>query len=146
MVDYGRQAGVAVVYENHDQAGVMQYQDFSAPQQVFLAIYEATAECGLGINYDTANATVLTPDPLYLLECVLERVAVLHASDAYWGAEGHRWCTIGQGIVPFDAIFRRLGVAHWDGWISIEEASGTGRRGIEQGVRFVRQAWEASKA
>ena len=65
---YARQAGVTAVYENHDQAGVMQYQDFSARQEVFLAICEATKACGLGINYDTANATVLTPDPLYLLD------------------------------------------------------------------------------
>jgi sugar phosphate isomerase/epimerase len=144
LVEYARPAGVTIVYENHDQAGVMQYQDFSARQEIFLAICAATAGSGLGINYDTANATVLTPDPLALLEQVIGRVVTIHASDAYWEGGKHHWSVIGRGVVPFQAIFERLQAAGWDGWISIEEASGQGRAAVHEAVQFVRQAWAES--
>jgi sugar phosphate isomerase/epimerase len=141
-VEHARGTGVDVVYENHDQAGVMEYPDFSARQDIFLEIVEATAGFGLGINYDTANAVALTPDALYLLEQVIDRVCTLHASDTSAVGEHISPTVIGRGLVPFPAIFRRLRRAGWDGWISIEEASGQGRPAVEQAVRHVRWAWQ----
>jgi sugar phosphate isomerase/epimerase len=141
-VEHARGTGVTVVYENHDQAGVMEYPDFSAPQDIFLEIVEATAGFDLGINYDTANAVALTPDALYLLEQVIGRVRTLHASDTSAVGEHISPTVIGRGLVPFSAIFGRLRQAGWDGWISIEEASGQGRPAVEQAVRHVRRAWK----
>jgi sugar phosphate isomerase/epimerase len=142
MVEHGRGTGVEVVYENHDQAGVMEYPDFSARQEVFLEIYRATASFGLGINYDTGNATALTPDPLALLEAVLPRVRTLHVSDTSAVGEHIRPCVIGTGLAPLQAIFARLHLADWDGYVSIEEASGTGRWGVERAVQHVRRLWK----
>ena len=145
LVDYSRGSGVTIVYENHDQAGVMEYQDFSAAQDVFLAICEATSGIGLGVNFDTANATVLTPDPMALLEHVIDRVVTLHANDAYRVEGGHRWAVVGTGLVPFPALFARLHEAGWDNWICIEEASQQGPQAVRRAVEFVRRAWaEAS--
>jgi sugar phosphate isomerase/epimerase len=141
-VEHARGTGVEIVYENHDQAGVMQYRDFSAPQDVFLDIVKATADFGLGVNYDTGNAVALTPDALALLEQVIDRVRILHASDTSAVGEHISPSVIGRGLVPFPAIFRRLRQAGWDGWISIEEASGQGRAAVEQAVRHVRWAWQ----
>ena len=140
-VEHARGTGVEIVYENHDQAGVMQYRDFSAPQDVFLEIVEATAGFDLGVNYDTGNAVALTPDALSLLDQVIDRVRTLHASDTSAVGEHISPTVIGTGLVPFSAIFRRLQQAGWEGWISIEEASGQGRPAVEQAVRHVRQAW-----
>jgi sugar phosphate isomerase/epimerase len=141
MVEHSRGTGVEVVYENHDQAGVMDYPDFSARQEVFLAIYEATVAFDLGINYDTGNATALTPDPLALLEAVLDRVRTLHVSDTSAIGEHIQPCVIGTGLAPLQAVFRRLHEVVWDGYASIEEASGTGRAGIETAVRHVKRLW-----
>ena len=141
-VEHARGSGVEVVYENHDQAGVMQYIDFSAPQDIFLEIVAATADFDLGVNYDTGNAVALTPDALALLEQVIDRVCTLHASDTSAVGEHITPCVIGQGLVPFRALFARLQQAGWDGWMSIEEASGQGRAAVEYAVRHVRQAWE----
>jgi len=141
-VEHARGSGVALVYENHDQAGVMAYPDFSAPQDIFLEIVAATAGAGLGVNYDTANAVALTPDALYLLDQVIDRVLTLHASDTSAVGEHISPTVIGTGLVPFPAIFRRLRQAGWDGWISIEEASGQGREAVETAVRHVRWAWQ----
>jgi sugar phosphate isomerase/epimerase len=140
-VEHSRGTGVEVVYENHDQAGVMDYPDFSARQEVFLEIYNATASFGLGINYDTGNATALTPDPMALLEAVLPRVRTLHASDTSAVGEHILPCVIGTGLAPLEAIFCRLHAAGWDGTISIEEASGTGRQGVKTAVRHVKRLW-----
>jgi sugar phosphate isomerase/epimerase len=141
VVEHSRGTGVEVVYENHDQAGVMDYPDFSTRQEVFLAIYEATAAFDLGINYDTANATALTPDPLALLEAVLGRVRTLHVSDTSAIGEHIQPCVIGSGLAPLKDVFLRLHQAHWDGYASIEEASGTGRAGVETAVGHVRGLW-----
>jgi sugar phosphate isomerase/epimerase len=145
IVEHSRGTGVEVVYENHDQAGVMDYPDFSARQEVFLAICEATAPFGLGINYDTGNATALTPDPMALLGAVLERVRTLHVSDTRAIGEHIQPCVIGTGLAPLEAIFRRLHRAGWDGYVSIEEASLTGRAGVEAAVAHVRALSQRTK-
>lgn len=145
MVEGSRGTGVEVVYENHDQAGVMDYPDFSARQEVFLEIYSATAGFDLGINFDTGNATALTPDPLDLLEQVLDRVSTLHVSDTRAVGEHIQPCVIGVGLAPLEAVFSRLHRAGWDGYLSIEEASGTGRAGVETAVRHVRQLWQQTE-
>lgn len=141
LVQTTRGSGVTVVYENHDQAGSMLYQDFSAPQEIFLAICEATAEIGLGINFDTANAALLAPDPLALLEQVIDRVATVHAGDAIAVKGKAHYVVLGSGAVPFHALFGRLHQAGWDNWICIEEAACRGRQGVEEAVRFVRRTW-----
>lgn len=140
LVEASRGSGVTVLYENHDQAGVMEYMDFSAPPEVFLAICQATADIGLGINFDTANAVVHAPDPSALLEQVIGRVATVHASDTR-STEHLAPTVIGTGLVPFAALFERLRRAGWDNWICIEEASGQGHAGVEAAVGHVRQAW-----
>ena len=145
VVEQSRGTGVEVVYENHDQAGVMDYPDFSARQEVFLQIVESTAPFDLGINYDTGNATALTPDPLALLEAVLDRVRTLHVSDTSAVGAHIRPCVIGAGLAPLEAIFSQLHQAGWDGYLSIEEASGMGRAGVETGVGHVRRLWERTK-
>jgi sugar phosphate isomerase/epimerase len=144
LVEASRGSGVAVVYENHDQAGVMAYLDFSAPPEVFLAICQATAKAGLGINFDTANAVVHSPDPLALLDQVIDRVVTVHASDTR-SAERLAPAVIGAGVVPFAPLFERLCRAGWDNWLCIEEASGQGRAGVEAAVQYIRQAWAEAR-
>jgi sugar phosphate isomerase/epimerase len=145
LVEATRGSGVTVVYENHDQASVMQYQDFSARQEIFLAICEGTADIGLAINYDTANATALTPDPLALLERVIQRVVTVHAADTRRIEGRYRPSIVGAGEAPIPAIFRRLRQTGWDNWVCIEEASKQGRAGVEEAVRFVRRTWEEAQ-
>jgi sugar phosphate isomerase/epimerase len=140
LVAYARGVGVSIVYENHDQAGVMEYMDFSAPPDIFLAICEGTADVDLGVNYDTANAVIHAPDPVDLLRQVIDRVVTLHVSDTS-SRETLRPTVIGRGLAPFSGVFGLLRRAGWDGWVCIEEAAGQGRQGVETAVRYVRQMW-----
>jgi len=132
--------GPRLVYENHGKPGAWRYTDFSQPPDIFLEIARGTSDVGLGINFDTANATAFAEDPLALLNRVIERVASVHAADTAVRGE-LRPVLLGTGVTPFAALFGRLHQAGWDGWICIEEASRRGREGVEAAVRFVRRMW-----
>ena len=64
----------------------------------------------------------------------------MHAADTS-SDKGLQPVLLGTGLVPFDDIFSLLKRHGYAGWISIEEASGLGERGIEQAVKFVRNKW-----
>jgi sugar phosphate isomerase/epimerase len=132
--------GVQALFENHSKPGIWEYPDFSHPTDVFLSIVQGTEGIGLGINFDTANPLAYGDDPLPILEEVIHRVVSVHASDTRERGSLSP-VVIGTGLVPFGDIFSRLQGAGFDEWICIEEASGTGRRGVERAVSFIRQAW-----
>lgn len=141
LAERTRGSRVRLVYENHSKPGAWTYTDFSEPPEVFLAILRGTADAGLGVNFDTANATAFSPDPVALLEACLDRVVCIHAADtAVRGAL--KPVLLGTGLAPFAPIFRRLARAGWDNWICIEEASFQGQEGIAKATTFVRRAWE----
>jgi sugar phosphate isomerase/epimerase len=140
---WSQDKGVTPVYENHSRPFVWQYTDFSEPPEIFCEIVARTAGTGLGVNFDTANATAFAADPLALLEQVLPRVVSVHVADtAVRGAL--QMVLLGTGIVPFPALFRRLKQAGFDGWLCIEEGSGRGPEGVREAARFVRATWEAA--
>jgi sugar phosphate isomerase/epimerase len=71
---------------------------------------------------------------------VIDRIETVHAADT--AKKGALMPTvIGEGIVPFERIFDRLKKNGWDGWVCIEEASGTGVSGVLKAIEFVRGTW-----
>jgi sugar phosphate isomerase/epimerase len=144
LTDRTRKSGVRLVYENHSKPGAWAYTDFSQPPDIFLAIVKATADVGLGLNFDTANATAFSQDPLGLLEQCIDRVVSVHAADTAVRGE-LKPVLLGTGLAPLEAIFRRLVRAGWDNWICIEEASFQGRDGVAKAAHVVRQLWDRSQ-
>ena len=144
LTDRTRKSGVRLVYENHSKPGAWTYTDFSQPPDIFLAIVKATADVGLGLNFDTANATAFSQDPLGLLEQCIDRVVSIHAADTAVRGE-LKPVLLGTGLAPLEAIFRRLVRAGWDNWICIEEASFQGRDGVAKAAHVVRQLWDRSQ-
>jgi len=143
LTEETRGSGVRLVYENHAKPGAWTYTDFSQPPDIFLAIMRATANVGLGINFDLGNAVSFSSDPLAMLKECLDRVVSIHASDtAVHGAL--KPVLLGTGLTPFPAMFRMLIEAGWDNWICIEEASFQGRTGVERAAHFVRETWRAA--
>jgi sugar phosphate isomerase/epimerase len=140
-LEHAKRQGITLVYENHSKPGVWQYADFSLPTEIFLEIFRRTEGIDLGINFDTANPLIFGDDPLPILQKVLHRVRTIHASENET-IGSMKPTVVGKGIVPFDSIFRVLKASGFTGWVSIEEASGTGRQGIKDAVDFVRTAWE----
>jgi len=136
-------SGVTLVYENHGKPGAWRYTDFSQPPDIFLEIARRAAGSGLGINFDTGNAAAFADDPMWLLEQIIDSVVSVHASDtALHGQLRH--VLLGTGVTPFAAMFRRIAQSGWDGWLCMEEASNTGRAGLEAATDFVRRTWEAN--
>ncbi len=82
-------SGITLVYENHAKPGAWTYTDFSQPPDIFLEIARATADAGIGINFDMGNAATFADDPVELLRAVLPRVATIHAArfQQPWRAE-----------------------------------------------------------
>lgn len=145
LVAATRHSPVKLAYENHAKPGAWTYTDFSQPPEIFLEIVRRTAEAGLGVNFDTGNATAFAEDPCQLLEQVIGRVVSVHAADtAIRGAL--QPVLLGTGVTPFPALFARLRQAGFDGWLCMEEASFQGRAGVEAAARFVREEWEKSWA
>ena len=100
----------------------------------------------LGVNFDPSNAIVAGENPVALLENIKHRVVTMHASDRYLeggdiydlremeqdAAHGYaaliQHGVIGRGLNDYDALFRILKGAEFDGWISIED----GMHGLEE--------------
>lgn len=138
-----QKAGVRLVLENHGKPGCWQYTDFDQPTHIFLALAEGIRGTTIGINFDTANPLAYGDDPLPILDQVIDQVVSIHAAEtAVRGALEP--VVLGTGLVPFKQLFSCLKGNGFDGWICIEEASRSGPLGVEQAVRFVRQAWESA--
>jgi sugar phosphate isomerase/epimerase len=134
-----KKAGVRAVYENHSKPGVWTHSDFSHPAAIFCEIAERIRNEPIGILFDTANAVARGDDPLLVLESVVDRVECVHIADsATCGALNPT--VIGTGMVPFAALFKRLKAAGYDGWFSIEEASGKAD-GIIRALEYFRSGW-----
>ncbi len=138
---WARSCGLQLVFENHSRPGVWQHSDFGFPTEIFLRLAESLRDSPIFIQFDTANPIAFGDDPLPILEKVIDRVRVVHASDTR--VRGRLEPTvIGTGLVPFDGLFGRLKAFGYDHWVSIEEASGTGPQGVAAAVQFVRSAWK----
>jgi len=146
--------GVTLVIENHYKDNYWQYPEFAQEMDVFCDLIARIDSPRFGVNYDPSNTLLAGEDPLELLRRVKHRVRTMHASDRYL-AEGTladlrreessvgyakrlRHGVIGRGLNDYDAIFRELASAGFDGWISIED----GENGLDElaaSVAFLRQ-------
>ena len=145
LAERTRGSGVTLVYENHAKPGAWTYTDFSQPPELFLEIVRRTAEAGLGVNFDTGNATAFADDPCALLSQVIDRVASVHAADTAVHGE-LKPVLLGTGLTPFAALFRQLRQHGFDGWVCMEEASMQGQAGVVAAAHFVRACWQTAGA
>jgi sugar phosphate isomerase/epimerase len=146
--------GVTLVLENHYKDDFWQYPEFAQKMPVFVELVGRIESEWFGVNYDPSNAFLAGDDPLALLRRVKDRVVTMHASDRYLvsgtledlrreesDAVGYvtrlRHGVVGRGLNDYDAIFRELRGAGFDGWVSIEDGV-DGMAQLEESVRFVR--------
>lgn len=155
--------GVTLILENHYKDDFWSYPEFAQKLELFCALVDRIRHPRFGVNYDPSNAFLAGDDPLELLRRVKARVVTMHASDRYLssgtledlrreesGAEGYakrlRHGTIGRGLNDYDAIFRELRGAGFNGWVSIEDGV-DGMEQLAESVRFLkdklRRHWPA---
>lgn len=145
-VAYAEDRGIIINIENHYKDGYWKYPEFALRSDVFLEIIEQIDSPFFGVNFDPSNAIVAGENPVELLEKIKHRVVTMHASDRYLeggdiydlrkmeqdAAHGYaaliQHGVIGRGLNDYDALFRILKEARFDGWISIED----GMHGLEE--------------
>jgi sugar phosphate isomerase/epimerase len=147
-LEYAAKRDVVLCMENHYKDGTWHFPEFAQPEDIFLEIIEQIDSPHFGVQYDPSNAVVGGFDPVAFLEKVSDRVVTMHASDRYLapgatledlrtgdGATGYaaalKHGETGQGMNDYDAIFRILARAGFDGWISIED----GMNGLDEIAR-----------
>ncbi len=149
-LEYAAERDVVLCMENHYKDGNWTYPEFAQAEDVFLEIIEQIEHPHFGVQYDPSNAIVGGYDPVAFLEKVQHRVVSMHASDRYLvpgatladlteadGSTGYsdklKHGETGRGLNDYDAIFRILARAGYDGWISIED----GMNGLDELARSV---------
>ncbi|MDD5603683.1 MAG: sugar phosphate isomerase/epimerase [Eubacteriales bacterium] len=134
--------GVKLVFENHSKPGAWERPDFLFPTQNFLKLagMMKLKRSSVKINFDTANTLAYGDDPVEVFKSVLPQVETIHVSDIK-AAGGIDFTVIGEGAAPVREILGMAKAAGFDGWVCIEEASGTGIDGVAKAVDFVREAW-----
>jgi sugar phosphate isomerase/epimerase len=149
-IEYAERRGVVLCMENHYKDGTWRFPEFAQPEDIFLEIVGRIDSPAFGVQFDPSNATVGGFDPVEFLEKVKGRVVSMHASDRFLapgatladlrvadGAAGYakvlQHGETGRGLNDYDAIFRILAGAGFDGWISIED----GMDGLDEMARSV---------
>ncbi len=154
-VAYAEEKGIIINIENHYKDGYWEYPEFAIMSDIFLEIIEQIDSPYFGINFDPSNAIVAGEDPIELLKKIKSRVVTMHASDRYLMggsiedlrkmemdplhgyAKSIQHGIIGRGLNDYDAIFRILKDAGFDGWISIEDGM-NGMEELHQSTEFLR--------
>jgi sugar phosphate isomerase/epimerase len=154
-VAYAEDRGIIINIENHYKDGYWEYPEFALNTDIFLEIIGQIDSPFFGVNFDPSNTIVAGEDPLELLEKIKSRVVSMHASDRYlkggklsdlrkleldpvYGyAKTIQHGVVGKGLNDYDAIFRILKGAGFDGWISIEDGM-NGMDELQQSAKFLR--------
>lgn len=136
-------AGIKLVVENHTKAFIWQHFDFAMRGEVFLRVMDALRSEPVYVLFDTGNPLVTNEEVLPLFEALRDRIAHVHLNDVQRPGV-FDFVPVGTGIAPNAEVLRRLRASGYDGWISFEEASRTGRDGFRQAARFARAAWESA--
>jgi sugar phosphate isomerase/epimerase len=152
---YAQDRGIIVNIENHYKDGYWEYPEFALSSDIFLEIVGQIDSPSFGINFDPSNTIVAGEDPIALLQKIKTRVVTMHASDRYlkggnladlrnlekdpiFGyARSIQHGVIGHGLNDYDAIFRILKDAGFNGWVSIEDGM-NGMDELRQSADFLR--------
>ena len=132
--------GITLGVENHGFPSAWRYDDFSHDLTVFRQLTARLREIGIGINYDTANATGCGADAVAFLDEIYDDVVSVHIADTI-SNKTTMHTALGAGISPIEGVLRILYEREFDGLISIEEDSRNGEAGVFQAIEHVRGIW-----
>ena len=128
--------------ENHGFPSAWIYDDFSHDMRVFRKLMARLDQIGVGINFDSANATGCGIDAAGFLEEIYDRVVSVHIADTISDRTTVH-TALGAGICPIKDVLKVLYDHAFTGLISIEEDSKNGEAGVFQAVEHVRGIWNS---
>lgn len=100
LAEQAHAAGVVLSVETHPPYGLN--------AETAIRTFEAVGSPGLGHNYDTANIYFYNEnvDTVAELKKVLPYLGGVHLKDTNGGYKTWHFGTLGEGVVPFDEVFR----------------------------------------
>lgn len=138
----GQKYGITLLYEDHTKPGAWDYIDFSFPTNIFLEICNGIRDTSIKLNFDTGNIVAYGLDPLDVAPKVFDMIETIHITDMKESGKFEP-TVIGEGVVPNKQFLKYLKDHGFDGWLCIEEASGTGLDGIKTAYEFVRNSLDS---
>ena len=139
VAEAAQKAGVHVNVENHTKAFTWKDFDFGIKSEIYLKVMDGLKDAPVGVQFDVANPLVAGEETLPLFEKVRSRIGYVHLNDVKRPGV-FEFVQVGTGIAPIPEVLKRLVAQHYTGWVSIEEASRTGKDGVRGAVRYARQA------
>lgn len=134
--------GITLGVENHGFPSAWIYDDFSHDLVVFRQLMKRLRAIGIGINFDTANATGCGADAAAFLDEIYDSVVSAHIADTV-SSKTTLHTALGAGICPIEGVLRILHERKFSGLISIEEDSKNGEAGVFQAIEHVRGIWSS---
>lgn len=146
LADTAERLDVTLCIENHfrDRSWPADAVDFSLPADRFVALVDALRDSPVLVNFDSAQTMLSGADPVKLLAIVIDRVANFHAGDRIRGERQHT--VIGEGDVDFDGILKQLAQGGYTGFVTVEDGSVAGDKGLRRGVDYLSARIEHSFA
>jgi sugar phosphate isomerase/epimerase len=139
--EYAASRRITLAFENHWKDYFWEYPEFAGPRAVYLEVLSRVRDAGVKVNLDFSNGLMWDYTPLELYESVRRLVVNVHASDRKW-VEGKlvHW-GVGEGIVEFGPVLRRMKEDGYDGWICIEDNNPQGDESTARSLRWLRNLW-----
>lgn len=137
-----KEYGVILGLENHGFPSAWIYDDFSHDLRVFRKLIARLDQIGVGINFDSANASGCGTDAAGFLEEIYDRVVSVHIADTISDRTTVH-TALGAGICPIKDVLKVLHDHAFTGLISIEEDSKNGEVGVFQAIEHVRGIWNS---
>jgi L-ribulose-5-phosphate 3-epimerase len=97
--------------------GVTLAVESNMPAERYLELMDRSADCALGICFDTGNRTAQGEDIIGDLDRLAPWVAEVHVKDRLVGGPN---VPLGEGAAPFDGFFARLAVGGYSGPLILE--------------------------
>lgn len=140
--EFAADYGITIGVENHGFPSAWIYDDFSHDLSVFRKLKTRLDQIGVGINFDSANASGCGVDAADFLSEIYDSVVSVHIADTV-SDKTTVHSALGAGICPIDKVLEILHSRKFGGLISIEEDSKSGEAGIFQAIEYVKGIWKS---
>ena len=111
---YAAQKDITIVVENHPGT-------LTPSGKLTAEMVKAVGRDNVKALFDPANALHASgEDPMVTLEVQKDLIGYVHCKDYYFDGEDRHACAVGQGIVQWKPIVKRLVAIGYDGYISFE--------------------------
>jgi sugar phosphate isomerase/epimerase len=139
--EYAGARGITLAFENHWKDYYWEYPEFAGLRAVYLDVLNRVRDTGIKVNFDFSNGLMWDYTPLEMYESVRDLIVNVHASDRQWVDGKLVHSGVGEGIVDFPPVLRRMKADGYNSWICVEDNNPHGDESTERSLRWLRDLW-----